>query len=483
MGLVVILLFLLGTTWLAAVRPRQALLLGVFLAPWNGVWVDFGLTISAYQLVLFPLCLITLVRAMQPGWRPVPIAAGGLLLAFVIYVIVRSELQIGFLPDTSIGGSVLRGPAARGIIQIVLFLFVLSPVLLMAVFVRHEAQLQAFWRTYIASAIVLALIGWVQLVLWYGTGTNPLPVGIVSAWLGGSDAFIRQGSFDFASLAIYRMNSLAGEPRNLGVALVFAMLLIQAAALTVRRPPVLRLAAAWLFLLVSTVATYSTSAALVWVIGSAVQLPAAWLFGARIRRSPVSIGAALAVIALPIGLAIAAGEARGIPVLQLLSERTVQRLDENGAIEDFDLAILDFLKDQPEYTVAGVGLGNAHLYATPYLNPLFAQYAEGNVFTAKTAYLRLISEVGVVGLLLFLGWYTRLVVLAGRAVRGRPDLAAVVLVGAMTLVVYFATGQIAAEFWNTAGVMTAVVAMTRRACRTGPAVAAAGLGGGLAALA
>lgn len=462
MGAAVILLFLMGTTALAATRPRHALLLAVFLAPWNGVWVDFGLTISAYQLVLLPLCLITLARTMQPGWRSAPIAAGGLLLAFVLYVVVRSELQIGFLPDASVGGSALRGPAARGIIQIVLFLFVISPVWLMASMVRRADQLQAFWRTYIISAIVLALIGWVQLILWYGTGTNPLPVGIVSSLLGGSDAFLRQGSFDFASLAIYRMNSLAGEPRNLGVALVFAMLLIQAAALTLRRPPVLQLALAWLFLLVSTVATYSTSAALVWVIGSAVQLPAGWLFGARIRRSPLSIGAALAVVALPIGLAIAAGEARGIPVLQLLSERTVQRLDESGAIEDFDLAILDFLKDQPEYAVAGVGLGNAHLYATPYLNPLFALYAEGNVFTAKTAYMRLISEVGVIGLLLFLAWYTRLVVVAGQALRSKPELAAVVLVGAMTLVVYFATGQIAAEFWMTAGVMTAAIATSRR---------------------
>lgn len=454
MGAAILLFILAGAAWLAAARPRAALLTTIFLAPWGGLIADFGLTVYAYQLVLLPLAVVTFVRSVRPGARSIHIAGGGLLLAFLLYAIVWSLLQIGTLPDAQVFGGLLRSPVGRAVVQIGYFVFTAFPVVLIGWLAARDDDIAACGRIYLASAVVLAVIGFGQLAIWYATGQNPLQVAAISTALGGSEVYSRQGAFDFSQLAIYRMNSFAGEPRQLGVTLVLAMLIIQAHALTARRPPLLPMVAIWLFLLAATVFTYSTSAALVWLIGTAVLLPAAWLFRAPVRRSPGSIGAAIGVIVAVIGLAVAGAEARGLPVIDLIAERTVDRLDESGALEDFDLAINDYLAAHPVAAVAGVGIGNIHLYAGNYLDPLYALYAEGTVFTAKTGYLRLISETGVIGLMLFLAWYARLSVLAAQGVRHEPGLAALVPIGTAILAIFLASGR-ATELWICAGVLTA----------------------------
>ena len=83
MAFAVILIVLAGMTWLSVVNPRAALLTAIFLIPWGGLDVDVGLRITALQLALAPLCLVTLLRTTQPGWTPPRIAAGGLLLAMI----------------------------------------------------------------------------------------------------------------------------------------------------------------------------------------------------------------------------------------------------------------------------------------------------------------------------------------------------------------------------------------------------------------
>ena len=462
MGILVLFAVMLAAAVLAARAPLAALLTTIFLASWNGLIIDIGLQLTAYQMFLLPLAGVTLLRALLPGWRSSSIAAGGWLLAFVLYGVIWSMLMMGFLPEANVAGGALRNANARAVIQIVLFLLYLTPVLLVGWLMTRRDDLAACGRIYVASAVVLAAIGWVQLALWYATGSNPIQVSALAAALGGAEQYNRQGAFGFAQLQIYRMNSFAGEPRQLGTTLVLAMLLIQAYALTATRPPMLRLLALWLFLFSAAAATYSTSAAAIWLIGTAVELPAAWLLRIPVRRSGGAMaGAALVVVAV-LGLAVAAAETRGIPVVKLIAERTVERLDESGAVEDFDLAILAYLDRHPGDAVTGLGIGDAHLYAAPFLDPIFAVYAENTVFSAKTGYLKLISEIGLIGLGLFLAWYARLAVLAARAVRGDPALAALLPVGAVTLAVYLANSGAANEFWLTAGLLTA--ASARVAC-------------------
>lgn len=472
MGVLIVLVIMLAAAALAATRPRAAVLTAVFLAPWYGLIADFGVQVTAYQTVLLPLAGVTLVRSLQPGWQPARLAASGWFLAFLLYGISWSIVMMGFLPESEVAGGALRNSTTRSTIQIGMYLFTVCPVALIAWLGLRGDDLAACGRIYITAAVVLAVIGWIQLAIWYATGSNPIQVSAISTLLGGTEQYNRQGSFDFARIAIYRMNSLGGEPRQLGTGLVLAMMIIQAHALTAVRPRTPRLLGLWLFLLASAMATYSTSAAALWVVGSLVQLPAAWLFGVRVRRSAGSMGGAALLVVTGLGLAVAAGEARGIPVVDLIAQRTIERIDSDGAVEDFDLAILGYLQANPGSVVTGVGIGDAHLYAGPYLDPLYAIYAEGTVFVAKTGYLRLISEVGLIGFALFLAWYARLTFGVSRAVRNDPSLAALVPAAATFVTVYMANGYTSNEFWMVAGTLTAACAARVPARRGAPPVPA-----------
>ncbi len=470
MGTLIILAFFVAMVVLAVRDPRMALLAMVFLAPWNGLDADLGLRVSGYQLTILAVVLVTLVRSLQPGWRPERPAALRILVVLILFAAVWSLLQIAFLPVAEIQQSGLRGSLVRAPIQILVFGLALSPALLIAWTMRSAEDLTLLFKAYIWSAIVLAVIGWFQLMIWYATGSNPIPIGIVNSLVGGA-ALERSGTFDFAALAINRMNSLAGEPRQLGGALVFAMLLLQAVMLTAKRVDWRRIGPLWAFFLATAIATYSTSAVALWIVGTAVEIVATPLFGVRIERSLRQLTAGLLLVVVPLGLAIAGAEASGIPVIDLLASRTVERINTDGAVEDFDLAILDWFRAKPTDALLGAGLGNAHLYAAPYVAAEFRWYAEGVVFTAKPGYLRTMSELGVVGLLMLLIWYGVLMIDVARLLR-RPEHAALtplIPIAAMALVEFMATTAVLGEFWSMGGALAVAVTAMRGSARAKPA--------------
>lgn len=403
MALIILPALFVAMLLLAVRSPQTALLAALCLASYTGVDVDVGLRVTGYQLVMAPLIIVMALRLAHPGFSARPLATGTLFLAFALYAVANSAFQIAGLPDAAIANSALKGPQVRAIIQIMLFVFALAPIILVPMLFTRAEDVERLGRVWLWSAAVLALIGWAQLVIWYGTGTNPLPIGRINQLLGGAADYSREGRFDFEGFGIYRMNSLANEPRNMGQVMALAMVVLQAQMLTVRYVRGGRLILLWLFFAVSLLATYSTSGVGAWTIGTAALLPALLLLRVPVQRSAGQIMAALAALATPVLLGLALALSAGIPVFDLIAERTIARLEGTGGVEDFDLAISAWLAANPDRLWLGGGLGNAHLFATPYLDPEFAAYAEGQVFSAKTMVLRLVSELGLVGTALFAG--------------------------------------------------------------------------------
>ena len=334
---------------------------------------------------------------------------------------------------------------------------VLTPLI-----IKSRDDVLRMGRLYVAAAVVLGIIGWMQLFIWYATGSNPIPIEAFNGALGGINSTENSGSFGFEALNIYRMNSLAGEPRELGAGISLALLLVQSFALTTPRLPAGRLALIWGFLFATLLATYSTSGIGLWLIASMTLIPACWLFRVRIERSPRQLLVTAAAVLVPLVLVVTVVQMSGLDIIGLLTERTLGRLGSDGAIEDFDLAILSYLAAEPTSAITGVGLGNAHLYAMPYLDPLFALYAEGNVFNAKTLYVRLISEIGIIGLALFLSWYGWLAIQVRLALPGRTALAAIIPMAGATLVVNLGTILVTPIMFAVASAMTTLCAIGYR---------------------
>jgi hypothetical protein len=220
--------------------------------------------------------------------------------------------------------------------------------------------------------------------------------------IGGDPSLWHGATFLAGDTPIRRMNSLGGEPKDLGQALTVGLLLIQAQwALTDERRKVVTLRRAWLVLMLSMLCTLSTSAIFMWLVGTAVQvfaypaLARGMTFHLARRRASGVWGAMLFLAALY--LIVPKDLGQGITLTDLAAGRTVERLE----LEDFDQAISQFLIHEPEWAMLGVGLGNAHLYADKYLTDETAAYAVGTAFRAKMGLLRILSELGVLGLVLW----------------------------------------------------------------------------------
>ena len=455
--------------WVALMKPKISLYMVIFLAPWQGLDIDIGLRLTAYQIFLAAVVIATFIRIANNKIKKSVLPGESALYFFILYGIVLSLIQMISLPipDEQITGGLLRSPEFRAVIQIFMFLFTISPVFLVPWILRRPEELLNAGRVYLWSAIILAILGWFQLLVWYGTGVNPIPIGLVNDILSGAES-VRQGSYVFMDLSIYRMNSFGGEPKGLGSALVIAVLIIQIVLTTMKTVGVRKLIYLWVFMALSTIATLSTTAFILWVIGTLAHLVAQKFLRLARGNLKVSVGWIIGVLLVVMFFLGLGAQMIGIPITDMILDRTVNRVSESrlGIFEDFDSAILNYLIDYPVSAITGVGFGNIHLYADSYLDPLSAVYAGGGVFVAKAQYLRMISEVGIIGVVLFLFWYSQLIFLTNRRlnkVMGSVDLKILIPIGSTILLTYMAAGYVAAQFYLMSGVISAAYSISRTA--------------------
>lgn len=394
----------LALSALIALRwPKTALLAAVFFIPWAGLDVDIGLRVTAYLVFIIPIFTIVLLRMSgSHGWRN-GFSSLGVLNLLILYAIIWSLAQIPFLPEASVAGGGMRQPAIRSAVQIVMFLITLSPLLVVPALIRNAPDLVRLGKVYLTSTVVLALIGWVQLAIWFATGSDPLPVGFFDNLLGGSAAN-RSGMFSYEGQLIYRMSSFGGEPRDMGASLAVALLLLQSG---IRMKASLKLPI-WYFLFASMVATFSTMALLAWFCASAVQFFTTSDLRLKLHTQMLRIKRSVlfALLVALFAFVVVGFSGHSNLLTNLVEMRTLDRITENKSayLEDFNAGITDFLLDQPLFSITGVGLGNVHLYANNYLTADVQDYAADTAFVAKSFSLKWISELGLLSFLIFSYW-------------------------------------------------------------------------------
>lgn len=406
-ALVIALAFCLLFFWLGMERLKVGVYAATFLAPWQGLDADVGLRVTGFRLAIAGLLLASLPRlAVLVRQRVGDFNGIGMLACLVAYAVIWTLLQISSLPELNTGGHDLRFGILRPIGQIIMFLMDLAPIFILPLALRNAKDVMTVGKVYILSTLMLAVLGWFQLAIWYKTGWNPFPIGIVNSLLGGFQERVYEGVHVVQDFGVKRMNSFGGEPKGLGQSLAIGLLLVQAWMLIGRRSVSKHLGKTWGVLAISMLATFSASAMYIWIIGSMVLI----LFGSfATQRAPIIARpkvkrnlffSVLMLTAFACCFIVTLPQFGNDLFVQAFNERIVER----GPIEDFDDAVVRFLSEQPEYAAFGVGLGNVHFFAGPYLSGYGAHYAAGKAFVAKSGYLRLISELGCLGLLMFVVW-------------------------------------------------------------------------------
>jgi hypothetical protein len=270
-------------------------------------------------------------------------------------------------------------------------------------------------------------------------------------------------------LPVLRMTSLGGEPKMFGLTIVVALLLLQTTYLF-NVGPSKRYRYLWWFFFPTMIMSFSTSAYYVWIGGSIFQVfavvwaaPTGRVTRGIVRYIFIMIGVTAIIGTFSVyRLHYGSGE---LPSVERVLEQRLDRRDPRELIpvEDFDEPILDMLLNEPAISFFGTGLGNAHLYAAPYIDPEMWFYGKDKLISPKSGVFWIWAHIGLVGAVLFYGWIlSRLFELRRKAYTLEKHfstdvtstlLAAITVFFAVMVLAFTARAYVLEYFYLTAGVV------------------------------
>jgi hypothetical protein len=357
--------------------PGEGLLLATaFLIPWFGLQTDIGITVTADRLIA-TLLLLGLVAKRG-------IASINAFLPFIAYAVLDTLAQSMNLPATVADYSATKGQW-RWLLQMPMWLLYVVPGA--AARLASWDTVRKVLRVLVVSGTLLAAMGIVQVAVYYLSGFDMFPIGMLADSEGRYAAFATE---QFGGGIVFRACALGGEPKHLAYTLVTCLSIVASdrvfggvLGLTPRQ-----VLASTGLCLAALVLTFSTQGFLLLALDIvAIAIVAIALRGWS-RRNLV-LGLML--------VAILGAFAINPDLVAVIYDRSVGRISDTSAVEDWNQAVWDWLRETPSAWLLGVGLGNVHLYAADYIPAEGLFYMKGNVFVAKSGLLRIVSELGLIG--------------------------------------------------------------------------------------
>jgi len=391
--------------------PKKAFYLMTALLPATGFFVDIGVSLSASKVIGLILCFSLLATWLQQG---VTGRVQSLGLVFLLYAAVVTTVGRILAPVPTLDSTELR-VEMRPFVQMFSLFLQMLPLFLAPLILRSKADILATVKAFFWGTGLLAFGGVLQGVIYWIWGFNAF--SIYREGLFGETMDV--GKIDYAGDVIYRSNSLAREPKDMGAALAIAAI----TWLLLRSAGVIKsfvLSCLYIgLLLLAAVLSFSTSAAFILCIGAVVVIPTS--IAIRLKRGGNSLevenentrgqhsarhtwlikpAAAAISIAICLGVIFLWYETI-IEMMPYFSDLfSLRVLDRIGEIEDFDEVTLEFLTTEPHWALFGVGTGNLPWYAFSYLrndHPDF-QYMQSLTWNAKSGLLAMLTSYGFMGL-------------------------------------------------------------------------------------
>lgn len=389
LGLVTLCVIGLVAMWCAIFRPRALLFLYPASLPFFGVIAEIGVQIT-------PFLIISLGMLLAMAIRTIPTRSPKILLPFLIYTLLITIFMSFFLPDSVMNYPLLRGQL-RWLSQIIMLILIYLPIVFYVSMKPTAKEIFTAMDIFIFTMVFLCFTGIIQLIIFKHSGNDPFPINLFAGETKDQE-FRSALSRISRNVKILRMSSLGGgEPKHFGYSCVvaFSLHILKMIFTPPKRKKrfLLNLSIAVL-LMICVILTLSTQAYL--VLGVCILFTfifVARFFGFRRLKTWYFL------MALSLGIIFLI---RNEYINRLLEARLYERLEATGIIEDFNLTIIDFLKDQPWFLIGGTGLGNVHFWAGEYIPKEFQYYMKDHIFVAKAGFLRIMSEQGIIGLLLFL---------------------------------------------------------------------------------
>ena len=407
LGYITIGFFSLVVFWAAFFKPKALFQLYAFSLPFFGVIAEVGLQITPVLVVALGMLIYLILSVLPRLYMPIA------MIPYLFYIVAVCLIMSFFLPDAVSKFPPLRGEL-RWISQIIVFILLITPIVFLYNLRPSKGEILSMLNVFIWTTTFLCFTGLIQLYIYKTTGKDIFPINMFSP--GEKEDIVRSALSRLSeNIKVLRMSALGGgEPKHFGYTCVMAFNLLFIRWIYIQnsgiRGGIINLLIA-LLLIVCVFLTLSTQSYILLGL-DVILLLLLMLTLVGLRKKKVLV----LILFMGIGSVLIL---RNAYTRTLIEARIYNRIEETGALEDFNLTILNFLQDNPRYLLFGTGLGNVHFFAFPYIPNEFKYYMRDSVFVAKAGLLRIVSEQGIVGLVLFLGMIGFLVI---RFSRHSPDI-------------------------------------------------------------
>lgn len=370
---------------------KQRWLLWIYAAtlPLYGVIAEVGVQITPVLVAS-----IGMLVAMAIG-RKDKIRIPVVLLVFLGYCILATGIMSIFLPDSINDFPPLRG-RFRWVSQILVLLLLYVPIFFFLFKRPDKEEINRVVDVFIYTVVFLVGLGFVQVIYYNLSGTDIFPIDFFHK-PAESETFrsaLADVNFKFK---VIRMTSLGGgEPKHFGYTCVIAFNLVLLKWLffkSAAQTNMVRILFLLFTLSIGILLTMSTQSYLLLAIDLVIIL-ILWVRYKGLASKRIWIY--MSVLLIASYTFYSNNYSR-----KVIEARTLERLTDTGIVEDFNTTILDFLDHNRSFVIIGTGLGNVHFWAQEYIPKQFSYYMTNSVFVAKAGILRLLSELGLIGMVLF----------------------------------------------------------------------------------
>lgn len=361
----------------------------IFVLPFLSWFYNIGLNLSIFQIVILLIIAMNLISTVLGNDKNIIHTKNSLVNIFLLYSIFITLFMSAFIiKDFLQLGGFFRSEG-RFLSQIILWLLYFSLIPIAYNYIKSKDSIYLYLKTYLNAIIVLIILGWIQYSVYQLSGTDIFPIDFYA------DGTPRTGMWGYMGSGIFRICSLGGEPKGFSQSLVMAFFIIQVSNKFdykyFKYDFLLKI-----LIVITIFMTLSTSGFVLFIILYFIYYISMVLLGLIQIKFTVKNIILSSLIFFSIFYLINDN-------LDFFTSVADQRLlNRDIASEDFDQPIQDFLIAQPQYSIFGSGMGNIHNLAEGYISIKNRFYMENTIFVAKSGYLKIISELGFIGLSLFL---------------------------------------------------------------------------------
>lgn len=299
------------------------------------------------------------------------------IIIFVFYVIIISFINLFFLDEETIrqmSGGFFKNEG-RIVSQIIFFILTINLIFISSRLIKNHENIKMMILLLLKSFILLSILGIVQYIFVIFLGQeNPFPIH-------GSDGLHHSG---YITDLMFRINSIAGEPKHMGIAMSTAIVLIILSK--IHKLNLFKYEIFWLTtFLFNLFMTFSTTGYVLTLVGLLVVF---------ILNGLINIKNFLYFILFAFLIFL---------VLTNLSDNLIFFFEKQflkASMEVQDDAIFKYLFEENIFhSIIGTGLGNIHYYAVDYLPINFPLFRD-TPFKANTGFMYMVSEYGIIGILI-----------------------------------------------------------------------------------